>query len=627
MAIQRVILCIEKRIKENRIQDLLARIASCTTILQLSLGTLALGALWDTQDSQAQIQAEIRKLAASIRSATLFSKPNELEDEGDWECVQDARSVLDEEIQEWRKTADDVVTAVSDRYLDRRYRPGPVAPGSSVSLDISPRYEEDNFDPEPDHLDVPSRRILEYQLAANQDYVKEWRSCGLFLRASAYQRNGIEMEQQLQQIHGTAGSANTVADMKETLVVILLECETEESTAEAMSLLKELLRDEINRPPEERDMLRRYRLYHMLGDLYYRQGMAQKVQQYLEQAKKFFERAFEGRQRIASCPPELIKDSAEGLVHLLQIFQEYDRARGIQDWIRFELQLETALPGPPAARQGRSSVASTSDVNGNLSKLLQWCKERHIDVDARPFGFDIACKDGKTPIQFAIMEEDVEILRDMLLHVANVDEQRDGNTYSTPLHMAASKRNKYLVGLLLDREASAREQDEHGMVPLHRCQSASGGVKVAELLLDYAPATIDCQDTRGKTALYMACEYGNEKMVALLLRRGACPNIKGSGACTPLILAIELASKPAVRTAIIKLLLDHGADPRIHDAYGRSAFDAASNCGLGGHQIREMLAGATLIAPRSHRSFSMSSVARSSTSSKMTSATGSSRYR
>ncbi|KAJ1324906.1 ankyrin repeat domain-containing protein 50 [Microdochium nivale] len=648
----KVVLALEKRIKDTRIQELLARITSCTTILQLSLSTLALGALWGTQESQAHIQAEIRNLTTSIRSARLFSKQPasstasrlelmsrsivaehdlESENEDGFVCVDETKSVLDNEIQEWRESADDVAMAVlATKDLDRRYFVDSIAPESSVSLSMLPRYEEDTFDPEPGHLDIPSRKTLEYQLAANQQYVKEWRACGLFLRASAYQRRGIEMERQLQELQETQDSTdsfNKLANMKETLVAVLLECETEESNAEAKVMLQEALQEVVTRTPEEQNLLRKFRLYHMLGDLYYRQGMAQRVQLFLDKAKVFFERAFEGRKGVADCPPELIRESAEGLVRLLQASQEYDRAQGIQDWIRYELQPEAIPLGLSSPRNGRGSLVSTSDVGGNLSKILQWCKERSIDVDASGFRLDIACEDGITPVQRAIQEEDIDMLRDMLAHVSNVDEQRHAYTHATPLHMAASKRNKHLVALLLERHASAHELDEHGMLPLHRCQSASGGVKVAESLLIYAPDTIDVKDSRGKTALYMACEYGNEKMAALLLKRGACPNIQGSGSCTPLILAIELASKPSVRTAIIRLLLEHDANPRIRDTYGRSAFDAANNCGLGGAQIREMLADAAFSDHTSPRTSSISSAARSVASSKRTSTTGSSRCR
>jgi ankyrin repeat protein len=124
---------------------------------------------------------------------------------------------------------------------------------------------------------------------------------------------------------------------------------------------------------------------------------------------------------------------------------------------------------------------------------------------------------------------------------------------------------------------------------LDRCQSQSGGTKVAELLLAACPDLLDEIDHFGKTALYMACEKGNEKMVHFLLAAQANPNIDGPGKCTPLVTAIESASHAARKLTIVSLLLENGADPRISDANGRTAFAAASNTGLAGSEIKKLL--------------------------------------
>jgi hypothetical protein len=55
----------------------------------------------------------------------------------------------------------------------------------------------------------------------------------------------------------------------------------------------------------------------------------------------------------------------------------------------------------------------------------------------------------------------------MLSHVPHV-EQRD-TSYSTPLHVAASMRNKHITELLLrDHNADANARDRNGMSPLRK---------------------------------------------------------------------------------------------------------------------------------------------------------------
>lgn len=213
-----------------------------------------------------------------------------------------------------------------------------------------------------------------------------------------------------------------------------------------------------------------------------------------------------------------------------------------------------------------------------------------MDVDSKAFGFNVSDQTlGTTPMHLAIQEENIEVLRHMLSCVVDI-EQRD-QSGSTLLHAAAATRNQRLCELLLDGYSAKPDVLDHsGMTPLHRCQTRSGGLGVAEMLLKSHPELIDKPDRFGKTALYMACEKGNEKMVRFLLSVGrANPNIQGPGQCTPLIVAIELAAQVAAKVAIVELLLEHGAQPNIADVYGRTAFTVSKNAGLAGGEVKRML--------------------------------------
>lgn len=79
-----------------------------------------------------------------------------------------------------------------------------------------------------------------------------------------------------------------------------------------------------------------------------------------------------------------------------------------------------------------------------------------------------------------------------------------------------------------------------------------GNVKALAKLLDEAPADAKC--TLGRTPLHYAAEKGRDKIVAMLIARGADLNARGFQDATPLHLAAF-----AGRAKACKLLLDAGA--------------------------------------------------------------------
>ena len=103
---------------------------------------------------------------------------------------------------------------------------------------------------------------------------------------------------------------------------------------------------------------------------------------------------------------------------------------------------------------------------------------------------------------------------------------------------------------------------------------------MAKLLLDARPDLIDEVDVYGKTALYLACEKGNKKMVRFLLDRHATVNIQGPNLYTPLLVAVEAVAQNALKISMIESLLRSGADPKLCDTQGRTAFDATHHAGL-----------------------------------------------
>lgn len=89
----------------------------------------------------------------------------------------------------------------------------------------------------------------------------------------------------------------------------------------------------------------------------------------------------------------------------------------------------------------------------------------------------------------------------------------------------------------------------------------------------------------GATALFNAIEKHRPRMVSALLRTGINVNVRNVAGITPLMAAADLGSDD-----IVRVLLEHGADPGIKDMDGETAYDLAARKG---HNLVMALLGKT----------------------------------
>ena len=133
----------------------------------------------------------------------------------------------------------------------------------------------------------------------------------------------------------------------------------------------------------------------------------------------------------------------------------------------------------------------------------------------------------------------------------------------------------------------------------------SDGTKAIDLLNQHPSGLVDAKDGDGNTALIIAISRSDDNWTGFLLNKGADPNLAGKGGDTPLIAAARVDFVEAARwllglgakvdadnkmgetplivavqrrdAPLVKLLLDHGANPDKTDAAaGYSARDYAA---------------------------------------------------
>ncbi|CAB0040198.1 unnamed protein product [Trichogramma brassicae] len=112
-----------------------------------------------------------------------------------------------------------------------------------------------------------------------------------------------------------------------------------------------------------------------------------------------------------------------------------------------------------------------------------------------------------------------------------------------PLHSATRRQHKDVVQLLLDHGADPNLTNKYGRTALHNaCYKLDDSPEVAELFQTlfeicgetHRLALIDTRDKFGRTPLHDALAGGKKRMVAVLLRWGADPNLADADGSTPL---------------------------------------------------------------------------------------------
>jgi len=124
----------------------------------------------------------------------------------------------------------------------------------------------------------------------------------------------------------------------------------------------------------------------------------------------------------------------------------------------------------------------------------------------------------------------------------------------------------------------------------------NGHLEVVHFLVEHGGAAVNfARVSDGQTALLWACEKGHLDIARCLVQGGADVNLaRAADGRTPLMCAAACGhllsgeSYPTVSVALVRLLLQHGADMRSLDVAGRRAFDFAKSFPFASH-VRGLL--------------------------------------
>ncbi|KAI1199259.1 ankyrin repeat-containing domain protein [Nemania serpens] len=359
----------------------------------------------------------------------------------------------------------------------------------------------------------------------------------------------------------------------------LLRCVTVGRHLEAAKLLEDLIDKKALMLADTKVI---GRIWLKIGELYMEGGKLGRVKdaKRLDRARHFLERAATLLGDLSPFPHVLYLRSMNCLVRTLETLEETDTAQHLKEY------LEKQLSNDPDARL--DCPINWGYAEEPAREALAWCRTQTnpaFDVESPHFKFD-RTDQGTSAIHSAVRDGKLEVVREMLVEVEEIDaHDSDG---STPLMIAAEQRYadiSDIFELLLDHKASLDEVDNYQQTVLHRCQtSARDGhdITMATLSLHRKPNLINSREASGKTALWMACEKSNEKMVKFLLDNKADPNISSTKNQTPLQVAVEMRSsegsrkRQVNRLRIIEMLLEGGADSNQGDNLGNTPLHTAA---------------------------------------------------
>jgi ankyrin repeat protein len=188
-----------------------------------------------------------------------------------------------------------------------------------------------------------------------------------------------------------------------------------------------------------------------------------------------------------------------------------------------------------------------------------------------------------SPVWMAVMSNDLKLLNEVLTK-DNVNTLSELESY-TPLMVAANRSFVEVALLLIANGADLSAKSESGMTALMLAMnpnSEKDSLAISTAILENG-GDVNARSDGGNTALMEAGHKGLTKVVEHLLEKGASVDLQNKYGETALMVSCLEGAEPAV----VRALLDAGADKDLTDIDGFTAFDLAKK--NGNEEVMNML--------------------------------------
>ena len=195
-----------------------------------------------------------------------------------------------------------------------------------------------------------------------------------------------------------------------------------------------------------------------------------------------------------------------------------------------------------------------------------------------------ASKRGRTALLVAAMSDHSAGIVKLLIE-KGADLKPVDFLKTTPLRAATLGNDTETIRMLIDAGVDVNAADLPGITPLMIAAGWSGNLRAVQMLLAKGanvnavsrpvmglPVKNGASEFGSLTALIMAAPFGPPELIKTLLDAGADVNPKDVRGMTPLMLAVATDHQ---NPAIIRMLLEHSADPNIKSKLGETAADWA----------------------------------------------------
>ena len=166
-------------------------------------------------------------------------------------------------------------------------------------------------------------------------------------------------------------------------------------------------------------------------------------------------------------------------------------------------------------------------------------------------------------LHIAIDNNDVEMLELLLNHYTHLESVSYEDIFYHSIDV---------IRVFLNRIDDLDIKDINGVFALF--EASSHGIDITEVVLENG-ADPNIQDDNGDTIIFINSKYNMIEMVELILKYNIDLNIKNKKGRTALLEALDFSDGLDMENVpgIVKLLLEHGADPTIKDENGKSVLE------------------------------------------------------